>query len=129
MILETTFIIDILKGRKDAIDKLNLMVEDNEPIEITSPSIFELWTGAVALQRGDYEKERIRKIIDGQKIYSLDKSSAEIAGKINGELIKKGMQIDPEDCMIAGISIINDKTLLTRDNHFERIEGLKIEKY
>jgi predicted nucleic acid-binding protein len=44
-------------------------------------------------------------------------------------LTKKGQRIDPEDTMIAGIAITNNKILVTRDKHFDRINGLKIEKY
>ncbi|KAF5434089.1 putative nucleic acid-binding protein, contains PIN domain [Candidatus Methanophagaceae archaeon] len=38
--------------------------------------------------------------------------------------------IDPEDAMIAGIALINDESVLTRNvEHFSRIRDLKIETY
>ena len=129
MILETSFILDYLKGEKSAALKMHHIVDENEEVGIATPTIFELWTGLSAFQQRNDEKERINNIIKDQILYPLDKESAEIAGKINGELIKKGLQIDPEDCMIAGIAITNNKKLLTRDVHFNRIEGLKVESY
>ena len=51
------------------------------------------------------------------------------AGIIHGDLIKKGWVIEPVDCMIAGIAKVYNKPVLTRDEHFSRIEGLKVEKY
>ncbi len=59
----------------------------------------------------------------------LDEESAKIAGSIDGQLTKQGLTINTEDSMIAGIAIKNNKTILTNDGHFDRIEGLKIEKY
>lgn len=38
--------------------------------------------------------------------------------------------IDPEDAMIAGIALINNETVLTKNvEHFSRIRDLKIETY
>lgn len=38
--------------------------------------------------------------------------------------------IDPEDAMIAGIALINDESVLTKNvEHFSRIRDLKIETY
>ena len=129
MILDTSFILDYLKGEKSAALKMDSLMDENEEVGIATPTIFELWTGLAAFQQRNDEKDRINNIIKDQIIYPLDNESAEIAGKVNGELIKKGLQIDPEDCMIAGIAISNNKKLLTRDSHFKRIEGLKVEEY
>ncbi len=38
--------------------------------------------------------------------------------------------IDPEDAMIAGIALINNESVLTKNvEHFSRIRDLKIETY
>ncbi len=38
--------------------------------------------------------------------------------------------IDPEDTLIAGIALINNETVLTKNvEHFSRIRDLKIETY
>ena len=129
MILETSFILDYLKGEKDAVAKMQALMDADELVGVTTPTIFELWTGLAAVEDSNKEKSKINSVIEDQVIYMLDKKCAEEAGRINGELIKKGLQIEPEDCMIAGIAIANNKKLLTRDGHFGRIEGLRIEKY
>ena len=129
MIVDTSFILDFLKDIEEAKSKIKQLVKENEPISIAAPTIFELWTGVEALNKGDYEKNQIEQIIASQTIYGLDEESAEIAGKINGKLIRKGLTINPADCMIAGIAITNNQKVLTRDGHFKRIEGLKVESY
>ena len=71
----------------------------------------------------------LKTFIQEGGIIPLDVESAEKSGKINGTLIKKGIKIQLVDCMIAGIAINYNISLLTKDSDFERIDGLKIEKY
>ena len=129
MILDTTFVINLIKGRLDAVTKLKEIENNRIQYAITSPTVFELWSGLVSLEKSEKEKQKTISLIKEQIIYFLDDKSAEEAGKIDGTLIKNGKQMEPEDCMIAGIAIKNNHALLTKDPHFERIEGLKIETY
>ena len=129
MILETSFVIDFLNGKKDAVSKISSLIDESRDCIITTPTIFEVWSGIISLKKGENEKTKTKLLLNNQIIYGLDIESAEIAGKIHGELVLKGLTIDPADCMIAGIAISNNIPLLTRDRHFERIEGLKIESY
>lgn len=129
MILDTTFVIDLIKGDHIAVSKLKQLEKNKIPYAITTPTIYELWSGLISLDKSDKEKQKTVSLIREQIIYTLDESGAEEAGKIDGELIKGGLMIDPEDCMIAGIAIAHNKKILTRDEHFKRIEGLKVEGY
>ena len=129
MILETSLVVDFLQGDEDAISKMQSLIDQNIPYEITSPTIFELWGGLVNLEKPEKERQRIISLMEYIIIYPLDEESAKIAGNIDGQLVKKGLQINTEDSMIAGIAITNNKKILTRDEHFDRVEGLKIEKY
>ncbi len=52
------------------------------------------------------------------------------AGKISGELISRGEEIDREDCIIGATALLNDEPVVTRNSdHFDRIEGLDVETY
>ena len=129
MILDTTFVLDLLKGRPNAISKLQSLIDENESYGISTPTIFEIWSGLVSLGKTEKERYKVLSLIKEQIIYVLDKESAEEAGKIDGELVKQGLTIDPEDSMIAGIAITNNQKVLTRDKHFSRIDPLKIVGY
>ena len=129
MILETSFIIDFLRSEPDAASKIKELRDNNIPIKITTPSIFELWSGIISLEHSEKRTKNVAMFVQGQIILQLDAASAEEAGKIDGKLIKIGKEIEPEDCMIAGIAVAKNEAVLTRDQHFDRIEGLKIEKY
>ena len=129
MILDTKFVIDIINGKGDAISKLNSFAKDGINYSTTTVTIFELWSGLVILNKNESHKNKILLFLKDQIIKNLDSESAQFAGKIYGHLIKKGLEIDAEDCMIAGIAIKNNEKLATNDNNFDRIEGLRIEKY
>ena len=69
-------------------------------------------------------------ILNGQLIINLDRHSAEKAGEIDGTLTKAGYEIGPIDCMIAGIAIIKNDKLITRNvKDFMKVKDLKVESY
>ena len=118
-----------MRSEPDAASKIKELRDNNIPIKITTPSIFELWSGIISLEHSEKRTKNVAMFVQGQIILQLDAASAEEAGKIDGKLIKIGKEIEPEDCMIAGIAVAKNEAVLTRDQHFDRIEGLKIEKY
>ena len=129
-LLDTTFLIDLMRGKQEAVEKLKQMESEMTPIFVSTPTIFELWTGIMATKKPDKEKQKVIEVISSVNNLELDLESAKTAGEINGILIKKGEMIDPEDCMIAGIAQTNNESILTRNTiHLGRIKGIKIETY
>ena len=59
MILATSFLIDFLKSNKEAVSKMRQIINNDKPIGITTPTIFELWSGITVLQRPENEKSKI----------------------------------------------------------------------
>ncbi len=130
MILDTTVLIDVMKGNTSAKEKISALSGKGEPITTTAISVFELFSGLSQSSKPLLEIEKIKSVLQNQVHWQLDKASAEKGGLINGELIKKGQQIDPEDAMIAGIALQHNESVLTRNlKHFSRIPGLKVETY
>ena len=127
MILETTFIIDLLRGKKDAVEMANRLDKENVPLFSTSVTVFELWQGLNTEKRET--EERLVDFVEKFGFLHLDVESAKQGGKIQRGLIDKGIKIDPEDCMIAGIALHHSMPIITRDAHFSRIKGIKIETY
>jgi len=129
MILDTTFIIDLLRGNQAAITKAEELLKRNEPIRATTVSVFEIWQGAEDINN-PIKKEKIDKFISSVGFVILDIESAKKAGSIFASLKSQGLLIEGADCMIAGITLTNNEVLLTRNKkHFERIKDLKIESY
>lgn len=127
MILETGFVIDFLRDRQNAIEKASELIRKDETLFVTSVTIFELWHGS-GIKAGK-KKDKLEKFIDSLNVLVLDQESAKKGGEIHRSLISNGMRIDPEDSMIAGIAVKHNQKLLTRDEHFSRIDGLKTKHY
>ena len=130
MIADTSFIIDIMKSNKEAIEKAEEIGKSGSTIAVTSISIFELFVGVELSIKKDQERNKITRILNGLSIISFDEDSAREAGRIFAQKRRNGSTIDPEDSMIAGICARRNEILITRNiKHFKDIEGVKIEAY
>ena len=130
MILDTTFLIDLMKGKVEAIEKLKQLEQRGETLYITAPTVYELYIGIHLASIPAKEQKRVEDTIREQPTLPLDDKAAQIAGTIQGKLMKRGEPIDPIDALIAGIAIANRETIATRNTkHYSKIENLKVETY
>ncbi len=131
--LDTSCLIDIILG-KPLPEKFKDILDGKENVSIASPSVIELIKGLHLRKNIKYvaeeEKEKINNAINSLIVFSLDKKSAVLSGKIEAELRNAGEPIGIIDIMIGAIAITNNEILLTRNKkHFDKIKGLKIESY
>ena len=131
MILDTTFIIDLLRGGdskvKEKTDELDIKFVVKA---ISSVTIMELWRGAMQSIHQEKEKKKIEELLQSLIIYPFGEMEAKKSGEIEADLIRKGKIIDLEDVMIAGTALIRNEKILTRNTkHFESIHGLNVEDY
>jgi len=130
MMLDTTFLIDLMKGKKFAVEKMQMLSTSGAPVTISTVSIFELFSGLSQCSKPALEYYKIHNVLHQQSCWPLDDSAAERAGRIHGELVKRGEAIEAIDAMIAGIALAHNEPILTRNiKHFSRIDGLKVESY
>lgn len=130
MILDTSFLIDIMENDEAALMRKQKMIENKESYRVAAPAIFELCSGISASSMPEKEKAKVLSTLAEINTIPLSRKSAEKAGEIHGFLIKTGQQIEAVDCMIASIVILENELLLTRNTkHFTRISGLKVEAY
>jgi len=127
MILETTFVIDLFRGKKDAVEKAEELDKRGEAVFTTTVTVFELWQGLDAATKD--KREKLAHFIETFGLLPLDMEGAKHGGEIHRNLSLEGIRIDPEDSMIAGIAMRNAQPILTKDEHFARIKGLRIETY
>lgn len=130
MIFDTSFVIDVMRADEAAVLKLRDISIMGEKRIVTSPTIFELFSGLARSQKPSLEKNKIMRILKSQMIIELDNESAEKAGEIHGSLIKSGNGIASLDSMIAGIALVRHEKVLTRNaKDFSKVKGLEIETY
>lgn len=130
MLLDTSFIIDLLRGKESAVKKIKMLESESLATNISSPSIFELFVGISLTKKPASEKKKIMDVLESWGTLVLDSKCAALGGKIHGLLIKEGQPIDPEDSMIAGIAITHSEILLTNNTkHFNRVPDITLEEY
>lgn len=128
--LDTSFIIDVLRGDQDAKSVLKELVANNATTSIATPTLMELQASIALNTRGSQQKQLIDKIKASAILLPLDHESATRAGEIEAELILAGETIPPVDIMIGAIALQNNEALLTRNaKHFQRIPGLEVKTY
>ncbi len=99
-------------------------------LRITSVSLFKLWSGAVRSSSFQRERERITAALASQEILPLDEQAAYTAGTCGGKLRQQGTPLEAEDVLIAGIALIHEEAVLTRnEQHFSRVPDLEVETY
>ncbi len=129
MILDTSFLVDLLRGKQEAVKKISELEEKNEPVATTAIGVFEIWQ-CIPKKASEKQAEKALEMLRSINTLSLDLDSALEAGEIQRKLKAKGETMDPEDAMIAGIAKVQRKKVLTRnERHFSRITSLEVETY
>lgn len=130
MIQDTSFIIDLLRGDDDAGMLLDTIEQESRPQKVSSVTVLELYEGVARSEAPREKQERILDVLESKFVVGADHSVMRKAGKLSGELITRGEQIEREDCIIAATALLNDEAVVTRNtNHFERTENLDVRSY
>lgn len=91
-------------------------------------ALFEVYRGAACA--GAREKlERVASGLDWIDPLSLTDVAAREAALIEAELLDSGTRINLGDTLIAGVCRHNGARIVTRDGHFERVDGLDVVSY
>lgn len=129
VILDASFLIDLLRGNPIAKNKVNELDESGKDKYLASITAMELYYGAMQSGKKDDAIKVMSLLLSLNKL-NFEFNSGIKAAEIKHELEKKGMMIDIEDIMLAGIAKTMEQKILTRNvKHFERVEGLKLESY
>ena len=130
VLLESSFLVDVLRNKESAVLLLKEFEHRREPtIVVAAPSVVELWEGALKSKLSGQEKLRVDNLLSFATILPLDLKSAKHTAEIVSELSKKGVALEPHDAMIAGIAFANEEIIVTRDNQFAQIPDLKVLTY
>lgn len=126
---DTTFFIDLMAQTHGAVAKLDELVELGEPLWVPSIALHELYYGANQHARADRETDRIRELERALPPVGFPPAAARIAGRIEARMQADGERPGRADVQIAATALARGEAVVTRDERFEAIDGLELERY
>ena len=102
---------------------------DSAEVFVPSVVLGELYFGAQKSTRVQENRSRIDDFAAANLILLCDTATARQYGVIKYQLRIKGAPIPENDIWIAATAIQHQLTLITRDKHFQSVDGLKLEQW
>lgn len=129
MIIDSTFLHDVIRGDQTAIEKGKELDAARASIEISPITVYEVGIGL----RGSAKKhrERFDNAIAGPTIIPFGLDETFWAMDIQHDLYDRGEPIGARDVFIAATAAArDDPRVLTRNvDEFERVEAIDVETY
>lgn len=130
--VDSTFLVDLLRGRETAVIEAAKLEEEGK-IVASQISVFELLYGVHKQKHINHRRraKQLEKLFARLILLDFDYKAASLAGKLLGELARKGKIIDVLDLLIASTILANGYNVIVSKNrkHFGRVKGLKVENY
>jgi len=120
ILLDTSFLIELLSEREAAVKKAHAI--DVEPKAISSVTLYELFIGAQPLKK----VKDIDELCETMEIIAPDKRIVKKAAFLQLTLRQKGNEIPAFDALIAATALEVNAVLLSKDDHFKRVDSLHV---
>ena len=125
-LVDTDRIVDYLKGRPDAVELLNRLVDDGLSISIITYG--EVYEGIYFGREPAANERAFRNFLRGVTVLGVSQVVARHFARIRGELRQQRVTVPMPDLLIAATAVEHDLALVTRNlRDFKRIPGLKLE--
>ncbi|RAW45799.1 type II toxin-antitoxin system VapC family toxin [Halorubrum sp. 48-1-W] len=130
MILDSSFLIDLMKGDDAAIEAAREIEDANVPQKVPTQVVYELYVGVGYSENASREVEKIRSVLRSRPVIDLTEDVAKHAGRIDGQLRDEGSRIGQGDVRIAATAIRHDEPVITGNpTDFDRIPDVEVREY
>ncbi|OLE90888.1 MAG: hypothetical protein AUF79_07925 [Crenarchaeota archaeon 13_1_20CM_2_51_8] len=127
---DTSFLVDLVRRRPEAEEKLRQYLENGDPLTTTPLNAAELFEGVFSPKSRKAEYERVDGLLRHLELLELSLAVCEKYGRLLNELRAKGNPIGDPDTLIASAALTHRQILLTRNKaHFEKVPGLIVESW
>jgi predicted nucleic acid-binding protein len=125
--LDSTFVVDLLRGDVGARKRAEAMGAASERACIPAPATAEVLVGAQ--YRGGLYLRKALELLASLDVIPTDATVAARAGELGAELLRRGARLSALDLLIAATAEVHSSVLLTRDSGFSAVPGLAVETY
>ncbi|QCD64773.1 MULTISPECIES: type II toxin-antitoxin system VapC family toxin [Halomicrobium] len=129
MLLDTSFLIDLMNGDEGAVEKARKLESDLVQQRLSSMTLFELCYGIARTTDSEAEREKVEEILASKPIHPADTAVMRKAGRLSGKLQNDGSPVEDGDVIIGATADVVAEPVLTRNvDDFERLD-VEIETY
>lgn len=126
MILDSSFLIDLMASDEAAVAKLEELVADGKPLGVPALTVTEVGTGL----RDESAREAFDDVLVDIDVVPLDRDAALRAARIQRRLEADGQRIEVVDAMIAATALERDAAVVTRNvSEYRRVDGVRVTPY
>jgi tRNA(fMet)-specific endonuclease VapC len=129
IVLDTAFIVDLLRGRERALQMLYRLEEGGESVCTTSINVLELYRGVFLSERVDENLRALIALLGQLLVLDLNEDAYEIFAALSAWLRSSGKPVGDLDEAIAAIALAYGGGIVSQDQHFLRVPGLKVMEY
>jgi predicted nucleic acid-binding protein len=129
IVLDTAFIVDLLRGRQKAQEMLTRLEDGNESVCTTSINVLELYRGVFLSKKIDENLRVLSTMLDQLLVLDLNEDAYEIFGALSAWLRSSGKPVGDLDEAIAAIALAYGAGIVSRDQHFLQLPGLRVVDY
>lgn len=124
-LLDTNIIIAYLRGD----DVVQEHFSQSSEIFLSVTVVGELYYGAEKSEQREKNSASITYLTTQLPVLLIDTETSKWYGIIKAKLQKKGKPIPENDIWIAAIALRYELVLVTRDSHFDEVEGIHLERW
>jgi len=127
--LDTSLLVDLIRHDPEAMRTLEAMEREGLPLATTAINALELYRGAFLSASVQENLREVETIMEALIELPITDETYRVFGALAAELRGRGSQIGDFDEVIAAITLGGDGEIVTRDDHFTRVPGLKVRTY
>jgi len=121
-LLDTDILSEVLKGRHpQVVARAEAYLRHHTVLTVSVVSVMEVVSGLQRMARWE-QLERFLQALGEMEVLALDRESAVLAGRIDGDLWRAGQRVGRADPMVAAQAIVHGLVLVTGNvRHYARV--------
>jgi tRNA(fMet)-specific endonuclease VapC len=126
LLLDTNIVIAVLKQEDAALARLR---EAAGSFFVSVITLGELRFGARKSGRVEENLQRVEDFAAESNVLPCDEETSRRYGEVKNGLRRKGRPVPENDIWVSATALQRALVLVTRDSHFEHVEGLRSERW
>ena len=124
-LLDTNVVIALFAVEHSVLEEVR-KAEERSRLRVPAIVLGELYYGARKSAKPADNVRRVDSLETRASVMSCDAGTARVYGSIKDMLRIKGKPIPDNDIWIAALALQHNLCLVTRDSHFQEVDGLQI---